>query len=566
MARKAGPSGGATQSGQRPAVGQDPAPEGQTPEPAGGPSPQTEILPEGPGAADGPAASASGEGGASGLGMGPAEGPTRPPYGEPKAQQVDGGPGDIPAAPEPAASGAPGTEAPAFTEQESGASEAEGIRAGQPLDEIQPLRSEPPTAAYEYPSTPPADPVARRGGVGSLLLGGMMAAGLGFGAAYLARDSFGPAPAAVPAELEERLAAIEARPAPDDDALEALAVRLSEAEARLAALEEVPETAGEPVQPLDLGPLREEVEQSAAEAQAEIAALEERLAALEARPVPSADPATLGSLAAEPGPALQATPAGGAPAEDALAVVEPRLAQAESGLSEVRAGVAANGEAIEALGSRVDEIQTGLQAIDARLAEAEAASAAAAERAGAAEAALAETEARTAAAESQAQAGAALARIDDALDEGLPFAEALSELEAAGTQAPQGLSAYAASGAPSLAAVRQAFPEAARAGLAAAREQGLLEEGGGISGFLSSQLSLRSTAPREGTDPDAVLSRAESALAQGRLDAALAEIDALPQSVRDAMGDWIPQARARAEAVAALAALRGAEPDAAPAD
>ena len=34
----------------------------------------------------------------------------------------------------------------------------------------------------------------------------------------------------------------------------------------------------------------------------------------------------------------------------------------------------------------------------------------------------------------------------------------------------------------------------------------------------------------------------------------------------DAMGDWISQARTRAEAVAALSALRGAEPDAVPAD
>jgi hypothetical protein len=63
-----------------------------------------------------------------------------------------------------------------------------------------------------------------------------------------------------------------------------------------------------------------------------------------------------------------------------------------------------------------------------------------------------------------------------------------------------------------------------------------------------------------------VLSRAEAALAQGRLPEALADIDALPEPVQGAMADWIASARARAEAEAALASLRQAEPTPAPAD
>jgi hypothetical protein len=159
-----------------------------------------------------------------------------------------------------------------------------------------------------------------------------------------------------------------------------------------------------------------------------------------------------------------------------------------------------------------------------------------------------------------------LAKLDAALDGGEPFEEALSDLQANGVEVPEALSAAAAAGVPSLATLREAFPEAARAALAEARAQGLLNEGGGLTGFLSNQLSLRSTAPREGTDADAVLSRAESLLAQGRLDVALTEIATLPQPVQDAMGEWIVQARARAEAETAFAALNDPEPAPVPAD
>ena len=116
-----------------------------------------------------------------------------------------------------------------------------------------------------------------------------------------------------------------------------------------------------------------------------------------------------------------------------------------------------------------------------------------------------------------------------------------------------------------MAALREAFPEAARTGLAVARREGLVEDSG-VLGFLSGQLAVRSTAPREGSDPDAVLSRAEAALAQGRLSEALVEIDMLPEPVQAAMAEWIGPARARAEAEAALSGLRQAEPTPAPAD
>ncbi|MFC3119087.1 mitofilin family membrane protein [Jhaorihella thermophila] len=66
------------------------------------------------------------------------------------------------------------------------------------------------------------------------------------------------------------------------------------------------------------------------------------------------------------------------------------------------------------------------------------------------------------------------------------------------------------------------------------------------------QLGLRSVKPRAGDDADAILSRAEAALTGGDLNRALAELDALPQTARDAMSDWLAQARTRQAAIAAV--------------
>jgi hypothetical protein len=596
MARKAGPPRGATQPGQRPMVGQDPATE-LPPIDAAEPS-STDAVTGDPVTGDGDRDDAF----VSPVAMeaGASDGDARPEtdLGQPSAQNFGvprvserseplivsstpeaHGDSTLSSSSEPLLAG----DDPTVSSERVDRPSEDSAGTSQPAD------PEVATPLYEYPSTPPVvqDP-PRRGGIGSLLLGGMIAAALGFGAAYLAQDRLGPPTALLPGDLEARLAALEERPVPDAAQGEALAARLSEVETRLTALEEAPEPAAEavaqtesqggdqPAQGVDLEPLREEIALAASGAESQVAALEERVAALEARPaVPQAAPTV--PLAGDPGPAVRAEPVDDVPEAtpevDVLAVIEPRLAQAEAGLSEVRAEVAENREAIQALDAGVAEVRTNLGAFDTRLGEAEAASASAQEasasaeeRARAAEAALTETEARTVAAETQARAGAALAQLDSALDDGAPFEGAVAELQTAGVEVPEPLALSATTGVPSLATLRETFPDAARAGLAEARAQGLLEDGSGVFGFLSNQLSLRSTAPRAGTDIDAVLSRAESALVRGRLDEALVEVDTLPQPVRDAMGDWIPQARTRAEAVAALSALRGAEPDAVPAD
>jgi hypothetical protein len=72
---------------------------------------------------------------------------------------------------------------------------------------------------------------------------------------------------------------------------------------------------------------------------------------------------------------------------------------------------------------------------------------------------------------------------------------------------------------------------------------------------LRAQLGVRSLEPREGDDTDAILSRAEAALAGGRLGDALAEIETLPEAARAATSDWAARATARHDALAAAEEL-----------
>ncbi|TNC74332.1 COG4223 family protein [Rubellimicrobium roseum] len=377
-------------------------------------------------------------------------------------------------------------------------------------------------------SAPPPEP-RRRSGVGGLLLGGMIAAALGFGAAWLAQDRLGLFAAQLPADLEERIAALEAQPVAGEGDVQALADRLAEAESRLSALEATPAPSGA----ADLEPLRAELAQ---DIEARASDLERRIAAIESRPAtPVGSEAPLGSLAVEDVAAATPTVEPDELREQVLSAVEPRLTGTEE---------------------TVAELQAALADLDTRLDAAEQASSSATEQARAAAQASEQIEARAAAAEAQARRSAIVAQLDTALDSGEPFEPALSELEAVGAQAPEALSSRAAEGVPTLADLRESFPEAARAALAAARDGGLVDDGDGVMGFLAGQLSLRSTAPRDGTDPDAVLSRAEDHLGQGRLGEALAEIETLPEAVRTTMNDWIAAARTRVEADAALDTLR----------
>ena len=151
---------------------------------------------------------------------------------------------------------------------------------------------------------------------------------------------------------------------------------------------------------------------------------------------------------------------------------------------------------------------------------------------------------------------AALTRVQTALDTGAGFSAALGDLQNAGVSVPAALSDVAEDGVPSLTQLQASFPDAARAALAVSRREAANNgEEGGFSAFLKNQLGTRSLEPREGDDPDAVLSRAEAAARDGRLTDTLAEIEALPEVGRVALSDWTTQVARRQGAVAAAEAL-----------
>ncbi|MEL6120137.1 MAG: hypothetical protein AAFR49_10715 [Pseudomonadota bacterium] len=221
--------------------------------------------------------------------------------------------------------------------------------------------------------------------------------------------------------------------------------------------------------------------------------------------------------------------------EARIAALESRPAGEDSALGAVDPAVV---EDLNALKATVDELDA-LRSTVAALQEANVA---------------AEDAARSEAA--AALQRAAMTRVQTALDTGAPFADTLSELQALGLEVPDPLSASAADGVPTLVSLQDAFPEAARAALAADRAEASANgETGGVVDFFRSQLGARSLTPQEGDSSDAVLSRVEHAVREGRLADALAEIETLPDVSQPAMADWSTIASARADALSAAQAL-----------
>jgi hypothetical protein len=250
----------------------------------------------------------------------------------------------------------------------------------------------------------------------------------------------------------------------------------------------------------------------------EVAALTARLAALEAAPLPEVpDLSRLDALDARL-TAIEALPAGdGAASTAALAA---QIAALERKLADRPA---------------ID--QTEVDAALARLAEAEAEAEARAREASAAAAAAARA--------------AAIEALERAILDGAPFEP---ELAAVGDPAlSAALGAMAATGVATLGALQADFPDAARAVLDLSRQDHAGQGWGARAlDFLADQTGARSVTPRAGDTPDAILSRAEAALADGRLPEAITELDALDPGLRASLADWIARAEARASALAAL--------------
>jgi hypothetical protein len=223
---------------------------------------------------------------------------------------------------------------------------------------------------------------------------------------------------------------------------------------------------------------------------------------------------------------------------DRLVVLEGRPVAAE-------AAAGADPAALEALRAQVQQMQVQVAGFEQQrvdvAAELEAAKA---------QAAAAQTEAEAAALKTQVQAN--LAWLQAAFESGQPLAPALSDLAADGVSVPAALQGDV----PRLAALREAFSEAAPKALRAAR---LADSGetltDRIGTFLLAQTGARSLEAQEGDGPDAILSRAQAALEAGDLAGALGQIGALPDAAQAVLADWAVLARARLAAQEALAGL-----------
>lgn len=245
-------------------------------------------------------------------------------------------------------------------------------------------------------------------------------------------------------------------------------------------------------------------------------------------------------------------------------------AKDQGGGAELAQQAASSQAAIKALGDRMDALETRLAAVDARLARIESvpiaqSGATAADLAAATEAAnraakSAQDEAARIKADAEkaarhAQALAALGQVQAALESGVAMDAALAQLSDAGVTVPESLTSQA-QGVPTLTALKTKFPDAARDALSASLGEtasgGLWDR---MKGFLRSQTGQRSLTPRAGTDPDAILSRAESALNSADLKTAMTEISALPEAGRARLAEWVGLASRRQAALDAAAKI-----------
>ena len=162
----------------------------------------------------------------------------------------------------------------------------------------------------------------------------------------------------------------------------------------------------------------------------------------------------------------------------------------------------------------------------------------------------------TAEAAKAASAQTAIAKIVSAIDAGRPYPEAMDTLNSLELgEIDPALAASADTGVAMLSVLQSEFPAQARNALAAARSSGADEGAQGLGGFLKRSLGARSVAPREGNDPDAILSRADAAIKRGDLEMTLTELDTLPEEAQAAIAGWRAAADARVAARNAADAL-----------
>lgn len=355
-------------------------------------------------------------------------------------------------------------------------------------------------------SFPPAEPAPRKSGFFPMVLGGLVAGAIGFGAAFFLNPGlFG--------QSEVVTRAIEGV----DSNATSLAELSSTVDTLGASIPEAPDLSGLEAGLAELGGSLDKVS-------GQVADLTQGLA--------DSDAKTTTRLSE-----LTAT----------IDTLRERVAALE-----VQGGNTNAAQADEAA-AQLSAFQTDL---DALVADAEARIVAAEEKA---QAILAEAQAAAEAKEQSAAEQAALAlkqaalsELKAAVDAGASFKEIVTALD----DVPPELASHADTGVPTMVALQQSFAPAARAALATV--QTVPEDastGERFSAFLRRQTNARSLAPKEGNDADAVLSRAEAHLSAGKLSETLSEVSTLPEDAQAAMSGWLSDAQTRQAALKAVDAL-----------
>lgn len=278
----------------------------------------------------------------------------------------------------------------------------------------------------------------------------------------------------------------------------ALEQRLDEQSAALDALQEGASQSPTAAEPVDLSGLESQLtdlQQGLADLGGRIEEQAERISTLKARPI-----------------------GGGVNAGEANQAYEEALASLQAALSDQKSE-------IDAQRGEIEELIANARSVEEATADA----------------------ARAATAQN------ALAQIGSALSSGAAFDEELTTLQEAGiAEVPQALAAVSESGTVTLANLQSRYPDLARQALTEARRSGAVEGEEGLGGFLRRQLGARSVMPRDGDDPDAILSRAEAALRDGQLATTIEELESLPASSQEVMAGWLADAKSLQEARTAV--------------
>ena len=362
---------------------------------------------------------------------------------------------------------------------------------------------DPPTDTND--AEPTAEPVVaptapRKGGFFPLLLGGLVAGGIGFGAStYLNTQNNGED--TFEAEMTKSLG-------DQTEAVQSLTTRIDAVESAQEGF--------------NLAPLQESIDGNSTTLQdaltevttlsGTVAEFGNRLAAIEKQPLAEAvSPEAIAAYERE--------------LEELRDVLDTRKTEIEELVANERAAMEAS----------VTEQRSAIEALAAAADQAESS---------------AEEKANLAAARN------AMVDVSNAIDKGVPYGDALTSLTETGAiDVPELLVSAAEDGAPSQNSLTEAFPGLAYAALTQARKEKTQEEGHSFSNFLQTQLGGRSVVPREGDDPDAVLSRAEAAVNSSDIETAISELSALPDSIQPIFSDWVASATARKDILAAAAQL-----------